>query len=223
MRILILEDEAAIREVESAYLGRAGFEVLEFSNGLDALKALPKEHVDLFILDINVPGLSGLEVCRRLRRHTLAPIILVTAKNSDLDELKGLEYGADDYLKKPFNPDILVARVNALLRRHAGKVVKVGDLLLEPAAQSLSKKGESIELSAIQFGILYLLTSQPGRVFSRGEIVDQVYGDPFDVSVLERTVDAHITRLRKRIEEDPSHPHYILTSVGRGYRCNPHA
>jgi len=217
MRILLLEDEAPIREVEAAYLRKAGFEVEEFSDGTAALQALSGGSFDLFLIDINVPGMNGLEVCKRLRAHTLAPIVLVTARSSDIDELIGLECGADDYIKKPFNPDILVARVRALLRHHGEKTLVFRTLSLDPATQTATKDGTPIRLTATQFKILHLLASTPGRIYTRGEIVDYAYGDPFDCAVLERTVDAHVKRMRKALDDSTSQPRYIHTAIGKGY------
>jgi len=222
MRIAVIEDEQAIREVEAAYLRRAGFEVAEYADGPSALRGLSTP-ADLFVLDINLPGMDGLEVCRRLRQHSLAPIILVTAKTADADELAGLEAGADDYLRKPFNPEVLVARAGALLRRHGQVAITLGPLAIDPETQTVRKEVADIPLTAIQFRMLYLFAQTPGRVYSRSEIVDRAWGDPFDCDVLERTVDAHVKRIRRLVEDDPTEPKLLLTVIGRGYKAADHA
>ena len=221
MHALILEDEASIREVEAVYLKKAGFVVAEVADGLEALRRSAEQRFDLFVIDVNVPGLSGLEVYKRLRQQTLAPIMMVTARSQDVDELIGLECGADDYIKKPFNPDVLVARANALLRRHGERELVLGPLTIDPQSRSVRKGDRAINLSSTQFNILYFLASHPGRVYSRSEIVDYAWGDPFDCDVLERTVDAHIKRLRKALEEGPAEPQLIQTVIGAGYKVNP--
>lgn len=217
MEVLVVEDEAAIREVEVAYLRQAGYTIREAANGKMALTSFKQYGADLIIVDLNLPGVNGLEVCRSIRSVSLTPVIIVTAQNSDEDELHGLEAGADDYIKKPFNPQILVARVDRLLRRHGNKKLVHGELTLEPQQMAVSKNGVRIPLTTTRFNLLLALASQPNTVFTRSQLINQMYDDPAEHEVYDRTIDAHIKNIRKAIEDDPAHPRYIHTVVGKGY------
>jgi DNA-binding response OmpR family regulator len=174
---------------------------------------------DLAIIDINLPKLSGLDVCKTIRAHSTVPILIVTARDSDEDEVKGQSMGADDYIKKPFNPNILVARVQALLRRHeAATHLRFKGMVIEPETMSIIKEGELITLTTTRFNLLLALASSPRVVLSRAQLVDKIYSDPGEHFVYDRTIDAHIKALRKAIEHDPKHPQFIETVFGSGYR-----
>jgi DNA-binding response OmpR family regulator len=218
MEILVVEDEPAIREVEIAYLNKAGYSTTEVTNGQEAVDAFHKRGADLAIVDINLPLLNGLEVCRRIRDVSTIPIIIVTARDGDDDEVKGLEAGADDYVKKPFNPNVLVARVQALLRRYGHRRIVCGELVVDPEQMSVTKGGEPIALTTTQFNVLVALASRPDMVLTRDQLIEQVYSDPAGHAIYDRTIDAHIKSIRKLVEDDPAHPHYIQTVIGRGYK-----
>lgn len=215
---MVVEDEAAIREVEVAYLKRAGYRVFEASNGLIAWEWFKSNVPDMAIIDINVPGLDGLALCRRIREQSTMPIIMVTARNSDEDEMHGLDIGADDYIKKPFNPNVLVARVRSLLRTRGGSRLRFGDITIDPQTMSVLKNGKNIKLTTTRFNLLLTLASQPNVILSRQQLVEQIYSDPDGHIVYERTIDAHIKALRKQIEPEPKNPIYIQTVIGSGYR-----
>jgi len=218
MEILVAEDEAAIREAEIAYLHKAGFSTSEAENGQQAVDIFRSHGADLVVLDINMPLVDGLEVCRQIREVSIIPIIIVTAKDGDDDEVKGLQVGADDYIRKPFNPNVLVARVQSLLRRHGHARIMRGEIEIDPATMQVDKRGESIMLTTTQFNILLALAMQPGVVFTREQLIDRIYDDPTGHDIYDRTIDAHIKSIRRAIEDDPAHPAYIQTVIGRGYR-----
>lgn len=216
MKILIVEDEQTIREVEQAYLERAGFIVIEASDGKQGLELAKQEEPDLIILDLNLPSISGLEICKQIRRFSQVPIMMVTARVEELDELIGLETGADDYIRKPFSPGILVARVQSLLRRLGGDVLQIGKLEIDPQKMQVKESGEEIVLTTTQFNILYTLAKSPGRVFTRDQIMNEAYADKILHDILDRTVDAHIKSIRKSLGETE----YIVTMIGKGYKFN---
>ncbi len=218
MKILIVEDEDTIREVEKAYLQREDYEIVEAQDGEKALELLRSEKFDLVVLDLNLPKVDGITVCKSLRRFSNIPVIMVTARVEEIDEIIGLEIGADDYIKKPFSPSILVARVQNLLRRIASKSIKIADLEIDPDKMKVIKGKKEIELTTTQFNILYTLANAPGKVFTREEIMDKSYEDFLARDILDRTIDAHIKALRKAVESEPKNPHYILTVIGKGYK-----
>lgn len=218
MQILVVEDESSIREVEVAYLKQSGYSVLEAEDGKQALQLMKDNSIDLVLLDLNLPKLDGIQVCKDIRQKSNVPIIMVTARVEEMDELIGLETGADDYIKKPFSPSILVARVRSMLKRIGKNVIELSGLTIDPEKMLVFKSSEKIVLTTIQFNILYTLASNPGKVFSRDEILDRAYDDTFPPDILDRTVDAHIKTIRKRIEVDTSNPKYILTVIGKGYK-----
>jgi len=219
MKILIVEDEAPIREFEVTYLRDAGFETVEAADGQAALEQFEKHTPDLAIVDINLPKMNGLDVCRSLRTASTLPILIVTARGSDEDEVAGLSIGADDYIKKPFNPNVLVARVEALLRRHdKTKRLRFKDLVIDPETMAVTRDGETIRLTTTRFNLLLALASHPGIVLTRQQLVEQIYSDPASHFVYDRTIDAHIKSLRQAIERDPKNPRFIETVVGSGYR-----
>lgn len=221
MKVLIVEDEAQIREFEVTYLRDAGYELIEAADGEKALKLFEGEKPDLAIIDINLPKINGLDVCKEIRKNSATPILIVTAKGSDEDEIAGLSMGADDYIKKPFNPNVLVARVEALLRRHdTSKPLHFAGLTINPETMSVSRDGIPIALTTTRFNLLLALASRPRVVLSRAQLVDQIYNDPAEHFVYDRTIDAHIKSLRQSIEVDPKNPKFIETVFGSGYRFN---
>jgi DNA-binding response OmpR family regulator len=220
MNILIVEDEATIREVEAAYLKQAGYMIFEAEDGEKALEIVQEKQIDLVVLDVNISKINGFDVCRKIREKSNMPIIMVTARIEEIDEMLGLNIGADDYVKKPFSPNVLVARVRTLLKRVGGNAINIDELTIDPE-KMLIKKGENIiNLTTTQFNILYTLAGHPGKVFTRDEILNKAYNEFLPPDILDRTVDAHIKSIRKVIEEDTRNPRYILTVIGRGYKFN---
>ena len=218
MNVLIVEDEPAIREFEATYLKDAGYGVVETGDGRTAIEAFGKSKIDLAVVDINLPRVNGFDVCRSIREVSAIPILIVTARGSDEDELKGLALGADDYIKKPFNPNILVARVEALLRRHATNELHFKGMTINPETMIVKMGDRRISLTTTRFNLLLALAARPGVVLTRGQLVDTIYSDPAGHFIYERTIDAHIKALRQHIETDPKHPRYIETVIGSGYR-----
>jgi DNA-binding response OmpR family regulator len=221
-RILVAEDDPKQAHLIRLYLEREGHSVLVVDDGRRALEQSRARRPDLLVLDVMLPGVDGLDVCRILRAESDVPILLLTARSTEDDKLLGLDIGADDYVTKPFSPRELAARVRALLRR-AGKTAPsegerraVGDLEIDAARFEVRVGGRPVALTAKEFGILEVLAAEPGRVFTRAQIIDRAFG--FDHYVLERTVDAHVMNLRRKIERDPARPRYVQTVYGRGYR-----
>ena len=223
--ILIVEDEADIAELVKYHLVKEGFAARTVGNGTQALELIVRDHPDLIILDLMLPGKDGLEICRRLRSSSATqsiPIIMLTARAEEVDRIVGLEIGADDYVPKPFSPRELVARAKAILRRQErgaaepGDVVEIRGLRLDARTQDVSVRGAAVDLSALEFKLLHFLASHPRQVFSRERLLDEVWGR--DCSVTLRTVDVHIRRLREKIEAQPESPEYIGTVRGAGYR-----
>ncbi len=223
-RVLVVDDEPKILEVVGAYLTKAGFAVSGAASGLEALEAFDRDKPCLVILDLMLPDLSGEEVCRRLRARSRVPIIMLTAKVDDADAVRGLGVGADDYVTKPFSPRQLMARVDAVLRRAAGAASPLaselsfaeGALLVEGETGQVLVKGKPVDLTPREHRLLRVLAANPGRVFSREELISLALGDDFDG--FDRTVDAHVKNLRRKIEEHPRTPKYILTVHGLGYK-----
>jgi DNA-binding response OmpR family regulator len=221
-RVLVAEDDPKQANLIRVYLERDGHSVLVVNDGRRALEHSRARRPDLLVLDVMMPGVDGLDVCRILRAESDVPILLLTARSTEDDKLLGLDIGADDYVTKPFSPRELAARVRALLRR-AGKgapvaadLRTVGDLEIDAARFEVRVGGRPVALTAKEFGILEALAAEPGRVFTRAQIIDRAFG--FDHYVLERTVDAHVMNLRRKIEDDPAEPRYVQTVYGRGYR-----
>lgn len=220
MDILLVEDEESIREAERLYLEQAGYRVREAADGAGALQAWKEHPANLVVLDLNLPSVDGLEVCKAIRKSSGVPILMVTARVEEIDELIGLEIGADDYIKKPFSPAVLVARVNALLRRNGQTgTIMVGDLVIDADRQEVRVGERVATLSTVPFRILRILAQHPDRIYSRSELLDAAYGDQSD-SVYDRTIDAHIHAIRTAIEENPRQPEYLKTVIGRGYRLS---
>lgn len=218
MKILVVEDEPAIREIEAVYLRQLGYDIVEAENGTAALELAASQSFDMAVIDLNLPGVDGLEVCRTIRESSTMPILIVTARDTDEDEVAGLEIGADDYIKKPFNPNVLAARVQALLRRFDTEELRAGDLKINPHTMTVTKDGQNILLTTTRFKLLFTLASRPNVVFSREQLVDQIYSDPAGHFVYDRTIDAHIKAIRKALGDDPHAPRYIETVIGSGYR-----
>lgn len=226
MKLLIVDDEKDIVDLVAYNLEREGYEVLKAYDGEGALRIVRAKSPDLVILDLMLPGIQGVEVCKRLRRDpatSAVPVIMLTAKGGEVDKVLGLEVGADDYLTKPFSVKELVARVKAVLRRtdarllhEKAEVFEFKGLRVDPGAHEVTVDGRRIELSATEFKLLSFLIRNRGRVFSRDQILDRVWGD--EAFVEPRTVDVHIRRLRARIEPDENIPAYIITVRGVGYK-----
>ena len=224
--ILVVDDEADLVELVSYNLKKEGFNVDSALDGEKALSKIKKGRYDLVVLDLMLPGIQGMELCRILRndpKTEALPIIMLTAKGEEVDKILGLEMGADDYVTKPFSPRELVARVKAVLRRAMEKpapekILKAGELVIDRERYTVSVKGKSIKLSATEFKLLLFLAERKGKVFNREQLLDAVWGD--EAFVEPRTVDVHIRRLRSQIEEDPAHPRYIKTLRGIGYFFN---
>jgi len=224
--ILVIEDEADLVELISYNLKKEGFNVDSAMDGETALSKIKKGRYDLVVLDLMLPGIQGMELCRILRndpKTETLPIVMLTAKGEEVDKILGLEMGADDYITKPFSPRELVARVKAVLRRSlekpaAEKIVKVGELLIDKERYAVTIKGRPMKLSATEFKLLLFLAERKGKVFNREQLLDAVWSD--EAFVEPRTVDVHIRRLRAQIEEDPAHPRYIKTLRGIGYFFN---
>ena len=221
-RILVAEDDAKQANLIRIYLERAGHSVQVVGDGGQALDRFRSHRPDLVLLDVMMPAVDGLDVCRIIRSESDVPLLLLTARSTEEDLLLGLDVGADDYLTKPYSPRELVARVRALLRR-AGvlgggtqPVLRVGDLEVDPGRFEVRVAGRAVTLTAKEFGIVEVLAGEPGRAFTRAQIIDRAFG--FDEYVLERTVDAHVMNLRRKIEPDPGRPRYVETVFGRGYR-----
>jgi DNA-binding response OmpR family regulator len=219
--ILIADDEAKIVHLVRDYLEAAGFQVVTAYDGKMALAQFRHERPDLIVLDLNMPGMDGIDVARAVRQEGSTPIIMLTARVEETDRIVGLEMGADDYVTKPFSPRELVARVRAVLRRtqvtepSAGPI-RAGKLMIDPGKRTAYRDDRAVPLTTTEFDLLLVLARSPGRVFSRMELLDRVQGVAYEG--YERTVDVHIKNLRKKIEPDPRRPHYILTVYGAGYR-----
>lgn len=224
-RILLVEDEKAIRDAVTAYLERENYWVTAVGDGQDALEEFQKHHFDLVILDLMLPRVPGERVCRVIRDTSDVPIIMLTAKGEDMDKILGLEYGADDYVTKPFNILELKARIKTVLRRAAAahaaapvqekRISQIGDLCVNAENRSVFIDEKEINLTAKEFDLLYLFISNPGKVYSRENLLETIW--KYDYLGDLRTVDVHIRRLREKVEKDPSHPRYIHTKWGVGY------
>jgi two-component system alkaline phosphatase synthesis response regulator PhoP len=219
--ILIIEDEPELVKVLRSYLEQAGFHVLTAYRGDSGLSTWEHKRPDLVLLDLNLPGMDGLDVAREIRRKSNTPIIMLTARVEETDQLIGLELGADDYIPKPFSPRVVVARVRALLRRseaapNATQVLHIQDLEIDLDAHAVTRQGEPIELTPTEFSLLVTLAAQPGRAFSRLQLLENSQGSAYEG--YERTIDAHIKNLRAKLEIDPKKPRYIETVFGVGYR-----
>ncbi len=218
-RVLVVDDDPTVREVVVSYLRAADHEVIEAGDGEEALVLHRGEHPDLVVLDLMLPGIDGIEVCRRMRLGGDIPIIMLTALGDEADRVVGLEIGADDYVTKPFSPRELALRVDSVLRRSTVPAttqrLEDGDLLVDEAAHTAFRAGEPLALTGREFDLLRFLIAHPGRAFSRDELLEQVWGWSFGD---HSTVTVHVRRLREKIEEDPTHPVRLQTVWGVGYR-----
>ncbi len=220
--VLVVDDEPRIVQLVRDYLQRGGFSVLTAADGPTALRTARTGHPDLVVLDLGLPGLDGLDVARELRREGEVPIIMLTARTDESDKLVGLELGADDYLTKPFSPKELVARIRAVLRRAEGlrqpaDLIRVGESVeLDVSRMEARFDGRRVNLTRTEFQLLATMARQPGRVFTRAQLLDAVRGVAFES--YERAIDAHVKNIRRKIEPDSRSPRYLLTVFGVGYR-----
>jgi len=222
-KILVVDDEPQIRKVLIAYLEKAGYQVLAAADGIAALATFQHSRPDFLILDLNLPGMDGLEVCKAIRRDSNIPILMLTARIEEADRLIGLEIGADDYVIKPFSPREVVARVKTIFRRTqadipVADIIRVGDLIIDLNQHTVQRGETAVELTPTEFGILVALAKQPKRVFTRLQLMEQAQGDSFEG--YERTIDAHIKNLRLKIEPNPRKPVYVQTVFGVGYKLD---
>lgn len=220
-KILVVDDEKRIVEILQAYLERDGYQVIAAYDGRSALELARSNSPDLIILDLMLPEVSGWDVCRELRRESDVPIIMLTARDDTTDKIIGLELGADDYVTKPFDPKEIISRARAVLRRSDVKTIskstlKVGEIMIDTNKRLVRRGDRNIELTPIEFDLLRVMAENPGRVYSRMQLLDKVQGDAYEG--YERTVDSHIKNLRKKLELDPEHPVYIITIYGVGYK-----
>jgi two-component system alkaline phosphatase synthesis response regulator PhoP len=223
--VLVVEDEPKILEVVRDYLADAGFSVSTAADGPAALATARANPPDLVVLDLGLPGLDGLDVARELQRRAPVPIIMLTARGAEVDRVIGLELGADDYLVKPFSPRELVARVRAVLRRTGAggpaqdgepAPFRVGDVEVDRARRRVTVGGRVVELTATEFDLIAHLAAQPGRVFTRAQLLDVIHG--VAVESYDRAIDAHVKNIRRKLEPDPHRPRYLMTVHGVGYR-----
>ena len=224
-RILIVEDEESFSDPLSFLLGKEGFEVEVVDNGLDAITEFDRNGADLVLMDLQLPGQSGTEVCRQLRQRSSVPVIMLTAKDSEIDKVVGLELGADDYVTKPYSSRELVARVRAVLRRQAepeeliSNTVQAGPVRMDVERHVVSVAGAQVSLPLKEFELLEMLLRNSGRVLTRGQLIDRVWGSDYVGDT--KTLDVHVKRLRSKIEPDPSTPRYLVTVRGLGYKFEP--
>ena len=223
--VLVVDDEPTIRDVVVQYLRREGYTTLEASDGTTARELLERESPSLVVLDLMLPEIDGLTLCRWIRERSEVPVIMLTARGEEADRIVGLELGADDYVTKPFSPRELVARVRTVLRRGAtiaeqpGERVQFGDIEIDAAAREVLKRGEALRLTAREFDLLLFLARHPRRVFSRDQLMSGVWGyaPAFDSG----TITVHVRRLREKIEDEPARPRHLETVWGVGYRLSP--
>jgi DNA-binding response OmpR family regulator len=222
--VLVVDDEPIVRDVVVRYLQREGYETLEAGDGLHAQELLRKHEPSLVVLDLMLPGLDGLELCRWIRARSELPVIMLTARAEEADRIVGLELGADDYITKPFSPRELAVRVRTVLRRSspaAGSKEHIvhGDLELDAAAREVTRGGRELRLTAKEFDLLWFLASHPRRVFSRDQLMESVWG--YEPAFDTGTITVHVRRLREKIEDDPAKPGHLQTVWGVGYRFCP--
>jgi two-component system alkaline phosphatase synthesis response regulator PhoP len=224
VRVLVVDDEANLVELVQGYLAREGYAVVTAGDGQVALDLIRAERPDLIILDLMLPGLDGLEVCRRLREFSDAYVLMLTARAEEVDKVLGLAVGADDYLTKPFSPRELVARVKAMLRRPRSTAPseadppppqRIGDLIIDRVGHEVLKRGTPLALTAREHALLATLAAHPGRVFTRPQLLERVWGSDF---YDEHVVEVHVGNLRRKLEDDPARPRWVQTVRGVGYR-----
>ena len=220
-RVLVVEDEESYRETLAYMLSKEGFEVIEAPDGASGIAEFDRRGADIVLLDLMMPGLPGTEVCRQLRLRGSVPVIMLTARDSEVDKVVGLELGADDYVTKPFSHRELVARMRAVLRRGQDAellpdVVAAGGVRMDVERHEVSVNGERIKLALKEFELLEMLLRNAGRVMTRGQLIDRIWGSDYVGDT--KTLDVHIKRLRTKIEPDPANPRYLITVRGLGYR-----
>ncbi len=222
--VLVVDDEPIVREVVVRYLEREGYRTLEADDGAAARRLLESDRPDLVVLDVMLPGIDGLELCRWIRSRSELPVIMLTARGEEADRIVGLELGADDYVTKPFSPRELAARVRSVLRRSAaaeekGELLAFDELELDAGAREVRKRGVELRLTAKEFDVLWFLANNARKVFSRDQLMSRVWG--YEAALDTGTVTVHIRRLREKIEDTPSHPRFLQTVWGVGYRFVP--
>jgi DNA-binding response OmpR family regulator len=222
--ILVVDDEPIVRDVIVRYLNRDGFETLEAADGDDARRLIETRSPSLVVLDLMLPGIDGLELCRWIRGRSDVPVIMLTARGEETDRIVGLELGADDYVTKPFSPRELATRVKTVLRRTQGPLARAerlefGDVVLDGASRDVTKAGRSVSLTAREFDLLWFLASHPRHVFSRDLLMDRVWG--YSAALDTGTVTVHVRRLREKLEDEPASPRHLQTVWGVGYRFDP--
>lgn len=221
-KVLVVEDEESFSEAISFMLRKEGFEVAVAADGNAALVEFDKGGADIVLLDLMLPGLSGTEVCREIRKRSKVPVIMVTAKDSEIDKVVGLELGADDYVTKPFSSRELIARIKAVLRRTGealedqSDVIEIGRIRIDVERHSVSVAGENVKLPLKEFDLLVMLMRNAGRVLTRGQLIDRIWGSDYVGDT--KTLDVHVKRIRAKIETDPANPEHILTVRGLGYK-----
>jgi two-component system, OmpR family, response regulator RegX3 len=225
-RILVVEDEESFSDALGYMLRREGFEVAMAATGPDGIEEFDRAGADLVLLDLMLPGLSGLEVCRQLRQRSEVPVIMLTAKDAEVDKVVGLEIGADDYVTKPFSARELVARIRAVLRRRgtepedvASSVLESGPVRMDVDRHVVSVNGETVPMPLKEFELLEFLLRNAGRVLTRGQLIDRIWGSDYVGDT--KTLDVHVKRLRAKIEPSPSAPRHLLTVRGLGYKFEP--
>jgi two-component system, OmpR family, response regulator RegX3 len=225
-RVLVVEDEESFSDVLSYMLRKEGFEVSLAATGTAALTEFDRTGADIVLLDLMLPEMPGTEVCRQLRQRSNVPIIMVTARDSEIDKVVGLEIGADDYVTKPYSPRELVARIRAVLRRqssdaveHAGATLSAGPVRMDVERHVVTVDGSAVQLPLKEFELLELLLRNAGRVLTRGQLIDRVWGADYVGDT--KTLDVHVKRLRSKIEPEPSTPRYLVTVRGLGYKFEP--
>ena len=220
-RIMVVEDEESFSDALSFMLRKEGFAVSVATTGPDALAQFDREPADLVLLDLMLPGMSGTDVCRTIRAKSRVPIIMVTAKDSEIDKVLGLELGADDYVTKPFSSRELVARIRAVLRRNVddvddSPVVEAGPVRIDPERHQVLVGGQIVSMPLKEFDLLEYLVRNSGRVLTRGQLIDRIWGSDYVGDT--KTLDVHVKRLRAKVEADPAHPVHLLTVRGLGYK-----
>ena len=222
--VLVVDDEPIVREVVVRYLERDGFDTLEAADGEAARALIEQSDLDAVVLDVMLPGIDGLALCRWIRSRSELPVILLTARGEEADRIVGLELGADDYVTKPFSPRELSARVRTVLRRAGAPApaparLVFGEVALDGASREATRDGEPVQLTAKEFDLLWFLASHPKHVFSRDQLMDRVWG--YAAALDTGTVTVHVRRLREKIERDAAHPRHLQTVWGVGYRLDP--
>jgi DNA-binding response OmpR family regulator len=219
-KVLVVDDDAKAVELVKLYLSRDGYKVVTANEGYEAVRQVAEARPDLIVLDLMLPGLDGMEICRRIRQESDIPIIMLTARSTDEDKLAGLGIGADDYVTKPFSPRELAARVRTVLRRLPGErgpdEIRHGKLVLNFRKHEASLSDAPLNLTPVEFKLLGVFVREPGRVFSREQLIEEAMG--YDFEGFNRTIDVHILNLRRKLEPDPTRPRYIKTVYGAGYK-----